>query len=591
MTLEKALRLAGLMEPGHVVDEELLIEFLNELEGKIQMEIFLVAPEEVIVYTAQDKQKELLLRPPHDRVYVHYLAGMIRMVNREFEDYNNQCALVDEKLREFRKWFLQTYRPADTHSRDYMNHTPGTVGMPWRGYYLTAYGIAVKHGFRGTEAEWLASLTGEKGDKGEPALMRYDPESGYLQWQVRGDEVWLDLIEMAAILETAAAAATAKAEAAADRAETAADQATQEAEDAGRLAGHAEDAARRAEAAMGGKASVGYVDEAIAQLREEDIGNVREELAKIPAGFKAPLHGVVGQMLEITSVDSAGNVTGLRAVDAPEGNEVAISNEAPTDPGVKLWINPEEKDEAGGSGGVTSWNDLTDKPFGESENAVLLPPTAFVSGLMEGALVALGVVIELVEGKTYTVNWNGVDYVTECFRGQFGNAGAVYLMLGNPYLIGGINNNLPFLIGGDATGIAAVPFDGSTAATVGITGYGVKKIPIQFVPGTPYVIDITGLSDKNNQIILNMDTSELVDVLLGGGIVAVDLNLGYPMRFVSPQIVVIDENIGGYTGESFTTALRRQIGQYGKDSVRLSINAKHENLGYMIAINFDPNTA
>ena len=31
-------------------------------------------------------------------------------------------------------------------------------------YYLTAYGLAVKHGYEGTEAEWLASLKGEKGD-------------------------------------------------------------------------------------------------------------------------------------------------------------------------------------------------------------------------------------------------------------------------------------------------------------------------------------------------------------------------------------------------------------------------------------------
>ena len=31
-------------------------------------------------------------------------------------------------------------------------------------YYLTAYGIAVKHGYEGTEEEWLASLKGEKGD-------------------------------------------------------------------------------------------------------------------------------------------------------------------------------------------------------------------------------------------------------------------------------------------------------------------------------------------------------------------------------------------------------------------------------------------
>lgn len=30
-------------------------------------------------------------------------------------------------------------------------------------YYLTAYGIAVKHGFTGTEEEWLASLKGDPG--------------------------------------------------------------------------------------------------------------------------------------------------------------------------------------------------------------------------------------------------------------------------------------------------------------------------------------------------------------------------------------------------------------------------------------------
>ncbi|MFQ6937421.1 MAG: hypothetical protein ACLRSV_02700 [Oscillospiraceae bacterium] len=44
------------------------------------------------------------------------------------------------------------------------------IGTEWRGYYITAYGIAVKHGFIGTEEEWLASL---KGDGGEPVVIRY----------------------------------------------------------------------------------------------------------------------------------------------------------------------------------------------------------------------------------------------------------------------------------------------------------------------------------------------------------------------------------------------------------------------------------
>ena len=42
----------------------------------------------------------------------------------------------------------------------------GKLGDPWKGYYLTAYSIAVKHGFEGTESQWLASLKGPKGDDG-----------------------------------------------------------------------------------------------------------------------------------------------------------------------------------------------------------------------------------------------------------------------------------------------------------------------------------------------------------------------------------------------------------------------------------------
>lgn len=34
--------------------------------------------------------------------------------------------------------------------------------------YVSAYAIAVKNGFEGTEEEWLASLKGPQGDKGDP---------------------------------------------------------------------------------------------------------------------------------------------------------------------------------------------------------------------------------------------------------------------------------------------------------------------------------------------------------------------------------------------------------------------------------------
>lgn len=43
----------------------------------------------------------------------------------------------------------------------------GSVNLPQAIQGKSAYEIAVMHGFDGTEEEWLASLKGEKGDKGD----------------------------------------------------------------------------------------------------------------------------------------------------------------------------------------------------------------------------------------------------------------------------------------------------------------------------------------------------------------------------------------------------------------------------------------
>ena len=43
---------------------------------------------------------------------------------------------------------------------------------------VTAYAIAVKNGFKGTEAAWLASLKGAKGDRGEKGDQGPQGETG-----------------------------------------------------------------------------------------------------------------------------------------------------------------------------------------------------------------------------------------------------------------------------------------------------------------------------------------------------------------------------------------------------------------------------
>lgn len=100
------------------------------------------------------------------------------------------------------------------------------IGTEWRGYYITAYGIAVKHGFQGTEEEWLKSL---KGDGGEPIVIRYDETAQQLQWKYESDTQWQELLSLSelqgdVVSQTLAAAQSAKtaAEAAQSAAETAA---------------------------------------------------------------------------------------------------------------------------------------------------------------------------------------------------------------------------------------------------------------------------------------------------------------------------------------------------------------------------------
>ena len=63
-------------------------------------------------------------------------------------------------------------------------------GAPWRGYYLTAYGLAVKNGFQGSEREWLDSLKGEQGDPGKDLVIKgsFDSESALREEHPRGTE-------------------------------------------------------------------------------------------------------------------------------------------------------------------------------------------------------------------------------------------------------------------------------------------------------------------------------------------------------------------------------------------------------------------
>ena len=133
---------------------EMKASWLNEAETLILSEIHNIAPYDItpVIPYEEHKNDELTLDVTRDKIYILYLTAMIDFADKEYAGYNNSIALFNEQLDTYAKWYVRTHKAGE----------PLISGM-----YLSAYGIAVSHGYTGTEEEWLLSLRGEKGDKGD----------------------------------------------------------------------------------------------------------------------------------------------------------------------------------------------------------------------------------------------------------------------------------------------------------------------------------------------------------------------------------------------------------------------------------------
>lgn len=96
-------------------------QWLNEVEGMVQTEVFLWASEQIITYDyATNADTELLVQPPHDKLYWAYLTAMIDFANGEYSKYQNTMQMFNNSFGEFMRWFANNYRPADTHEEVYV---------------------------------------------------------------------------------------------------------------------------------------------------------------------------------------------------------------------------------------------------------------------------------------------------------------------------------------------------------------------------------------------------------------------------------------------------------------------------------------
>lgn len=183
MTIGKVIRLADALKPN-AIGREQKYQYINEIEGLVQSEVMLLVSDDIVTYDCDATGADdtvLLVKPPHDKLYIAYLVAMIDYANGEYNKYANTIEQFNTYYAEYHRWYFKHFHPADGECVE-------------RGYYLSAYAIAVKYGYAGTEEEWVASLNGKTPE------LRYN-DANVLEWKytVEGDDAWRELVDVGEI--------------------------------------------------------------------------------------------------------------------------------------------------------------------------------------------------------------------------------------------------------------------------------------------------------------------------------------------------------------------------------------------------------
>lgn len=159
------------------IDDTILLDWLNQVEGQILHEIFLLALSEITPYSATPT--EALAAPyPYDGIYLLWMEAQVDFANGEYERYTNTMQRYNTAWNDLARHIAKCIRPVYGRAVE-------------QGYYLSAYGIAKAHGYTGTEAEWLASLKGAAGEPGKDGK----PFNWRGTWDASATYAHLDAVE------------------------------------------------------------------------------------------------------------------------------------------------------------------------------------------------------------------------------------------------------------------------------------------------------------------------------------------------------------------------------------------------------------
>ncbi len=126
----------------------------------------------------------------------------------------------------------------------------------------------------------------------------------------------------------------------------------------------------------------------------------------------------------------------------------------------------------------------------------------------------------LVDGETYVVNWEGVEYTCVCV--EVTADGMTLQTIGNAIMLDGEDTGEPFIIAttladGNKVGMIAAVDDTVTSFTFSLKGKKPVPIPVQYVTNAfPYYIKVTGSGTDDDPYVCN-DTVANVEAIYKSG--------------------------------------------------------------------------
>lgn len=114
MSPNKVIEMVDSVLPNAYREEEKL-QWLSDLDGMVQRVAWQLPAEETVTYSfPEDLDRELLIPPPFDNVYVLYVRAMIDFHNNELEKYNASAQMFFSRFEDYKKAYLRENVPKFT---------------------------------------------------------------------------------------------------------------------------------------------------------------------------------------------------------------------------------------------------------------------------------------------------------------------------------------------------------------------------------------------------------------------------------------------------------------------------------------------